>query len=90
MSWVTFNTISGTHLGSEKTAEGITEKYHWNGIYKFIKDFIRQCAVCVERHPQMLAPSDQFVSQNLNDGSDGEEKETEVLPADSNVLTLVS
>ncbi|XP_052263252.1 uncharacterized protein LOC127866613 isoform X2 [Dreissena polymorpha] len=47
----------GTHLGLERTADGITAKYYWNGIYGFIKDFIRQCSHCVSRHPNMLAPT---------------------------------
>lgn len=65
--------ITGTHLGAEKTADGITAKFHWNGIYKFIKDYIRQCPVCIERHPKMLASSLQMEVDEIPDTGDSDD-----------------
>ncbi|XP_045214544.2 uncharacterized protein LOC123564788 [Mercenaria mercenaria] len=70
----------GTHLGLERTAENITAQYHWNGIYRFIKQYIRQCKVCVERNPKMFAK--KATTEEVDDGeetdSGGEGQEEEV------------
>jgi len=58
----------GTHRGLEKTADAITAVYHWNAIYTFIKDFIRQCSICIERHPKMLAPTGRVNQETITGG----------------------
>ncbi|XP_052789672.1 uncharacterized protein LOC128224064 isoform X2 [Mya arenaria] len=55
----------GTHRGLERTVEAISAQYHWNAIYSFIKDYIRQCPVCIERHPNMLAPSGRTSQETI-------------------------
>lgn len=65
----------GTHLGLERTAENITAQYHWNGIYKFIKQYIRQCQVCLERHPKLLGKSKSKTEED-SDASMGEDTDS--------------
>jgi hypothetical protein len=67
--------VLGTHLGLERTAENITAQYHWNGIYKFIKQYIRQCQVCLERHPKLLGKSKSKTEED-SDASMGEDTDS--------------
>ena len=71
---------TGTHLGLERTAENITAQYHWNGIYRFIKQYIRQCKVCVDRNPKMFAKRSSTVAaedcEETDSGGEGQEEDT--------------
>lgn len=37
---------SVAHIGVDKTANRISDRYYWKGIYKDVRDFVRNCDSC--------------------------------------------
>lgn len=37
---------SVAHIGVDKTANRISARYYWKGIYKDVRDFVRNCDSC--------------------------------------------
>lgn len=37
---------SGAHLGVDKTVNKASDRYYWKGIYKDVRNFVRNCDSC--------------------------------------------
>ena len=46
----------GGHFGSDKTTERVRRAYHWMGMDRFIRAYVRSCEECQRNKPSLARP----------------------------------